>query len=137
MAQQTVGPGPSNLRAPTEKRQYVASTTIAKGDVVTFSGTTGYTVAPCSNILPPIGVAAEGATAGQWFDVIISGFCDYLTCTATDVDAYDMLYAVAGADCDGIPYGTDVGVQGGGIFGMALEAQTGTTITAAHIFKRV
>ena len=137
MAQAQILHGPGNAVPYTEKRQFKANGAITKGDVLTFYGTTGYTVDQASDILPPIGVAAETAADGEWFDVIISGFCDNVTCTTTDVGEYDMLYAVAGGDCDGIPYGTDVGVQGGGIFGMSLQAQTGTTITAAIIFKRV
>ena len=137
MAQPRINPGPGNLSPFTEKRKYLCVGTVTKGDVVTFSGTTGYSIAIGSNILPPIGVAAETGGTGDWIDVVISGFCNFLTCGTTDIDINDMLYATAAGDCDGIPYGTSVGVQGGGIFGMALEAQASTTITAAHIFKRV
>lgn len=134
--------GPGNLTPYTEKRQYLANGTITKGDIVGFYGTTGYTVdqANATTILP-IGVAAETGT-GVWIDVIIAGFCNYVTNDGTDVVAYDFL--VSDASGHAIPYTlveaeTDAGHVGfqNQIFGQSLQADTGTTCTAVIIFRRV
>ena len=137
MAQQSIGPGPGNLAPEQETRSFLSAATVVVGDVIAFSGATGYTVGLASDILVPIGVAKEAASSGDWFDVIISGWSDAVICTATDVGDKDLLYAVAAGECDGIPFGTDVGVQGGGLFGMALEAMTDLLITKSYIFKRI
>ena len=135
--------GPGNLTPYTEKRQYLANGAITKGEIVGFYGVTGYTVdqANATTILP-IGVAAETAADGQWFDVIIAGFCNYVTNDGTDVVAYDFL--VSSAAGVAIPYtlveaetdAAHVGFQNQ-IFGQSLQADTGTTCTAVIIFRRV
>ena len=143
MSQQQIGQGPGNLTPNTEKRSYKANGSIAKGDLVGFYGTTGYTVdqANATTILA-IGVAAEAATDGQWFDVVISGFCDYVKNDGTDVVAYD--YLVPSASGTAIPYtlaeaATDAGNVGfqAQIFGQSLGAETGTVCTQVIVFKRV
>jgi hypothetical protein len=131
--------GPGNLTPYTEKQKFLLAGTVAKGDVLTFSGATGYTVIIGSNILTPIGVAAQAGVAGDWIDVIVHGFCDYLTCTTTDVTASMGLYAAASGDCFGLAPAASGATPGhiGHPFGIALQDQTGTTITAAWIFKNI
>lgn len=143
MAQPQIAHGPGNVKPFTEKRQYKANGAITKGEIVGYYGTTGYTVdqANATTILP-IGVAAETAADGQWFDVIVSGFCDYLTNDGTDVVAYDFL--VSSAAGVAIPYTlveaeTDAGHVGfqNQIFAQSLGAEIGTTCTQVIVFKRV
>lgn len=143
MSQIQIEQGPGNLVPITEKRKFLANGAITKGQIVGFYGATGYTVdqANATTILP-IGVAAETAADGAWFDVVISGFCDYVTNDGTDVVAYDFL--VSSAAGVAIPYtlaeaetdATHVGFQNQ-IFGQSLEAETSTTCTAVMIYKRV
>lgn len=142
MSQQKVESGPGNLVPTTEKRKFLANGAIAKGDIVGFYGTTGYTIdqANATTILP-IGVAAESGT-GVWIDVVVSGFCDYVTNDGTDVVAYDFL--VSDASGAAIPYtlveaetdASHVGFQNQ-IFGQSLEAETSTVCTAVMIYKRI
>ena len=135
MAQHSIGQGEHYLVPDTEVKKYLCAGTVTKGDVVTSTGVTGYSIIICTNILPPLGVAAESGTTGQWIDVVVSGFCDFLTCTATNIVEYDLLYVDASSDAAGVTYGDDLGIQQGGIFGVALEAEASTTITAAMIYK--
>ena len=107
--------------------------TIAKGDIVALSGETGYTVIKCTNVMTPVGVAAEDFAASGWGKIITRGFCNYLTCTATNIVDGDLLYCDANSDAAGVTVGDDLGVEVGAIIGVALQAQTGTTITAAYI----
>lgn len=134
MSQAVIAHGPGNLVPFTEKRRFLASEAITKGLVVTLTGTTGYTVAICSSILMPVGVAAETAAAGEWFDVVVSGYCDNVTNNDDNILAYSMLFAADSGACDSIAYGADAGVEIGGIFGMSLGAITGTTCTNVIIF---
>ena len=143
MSQQKVGAGPGNLAPEQEVRQFKANGAITKGECVGFYGVTGYTVdqANATTILP-IGVAKETAADGEWFDVVVSGFCDYVTNDGTDVVAYDFL--VSSSAGVAIPYTlveaeTDSGHVGfqNQIFGQSLQADTGTTCTACIIFKRI
>lgn len=143
MSQQMVGQGPGNLTPDTEYKQFVANGTIAKGDIVGFYGATGYTVdqANATTILP-IGVAAEAAADGEWFNVVVSGFCNYVKNDGTDVVAYDFL--VSDANGVAIPYTlveaeTDAGHVGfqNQIFGQSLQADTGTVCTAVMVYKRI
>lgn len=137
MSSSQIHPGPGNLVPYTEKRLFLAAETIAKGKVVTFSGATGYTIAVCSNVLPPIGVAAEAIASGAWGFVVVHGFCDAVICTATNVADKAILYAVASGECVGHPYGTDQSVLNGGEFGIALIAHTDLLIPAAWIYKNI
>lgn len=138
MAQQSIGQGPGNLVPDTETKMFLCAGTIAKGDVVTMSGTTGYSIIVGTNVLPPVGVASiEGGASGDWIQVVTSGFCDYLTCTATNIVDKDLLYVDASGDAAGVTVGDDLGVQVGAIFGQALQAEESTTITKALIFKLV
>ena len=134
MSQQRITNGPGNLVPFTEKRKFLANEAFERGDIVTLTGTTGYTIAMGSAILMPIGVAAEAIDSGAWGDVIISGYCDYLTNNGDNVGAYAMLFSAADGECDSIAYGANAGIEQGGIFGMSLEAETGTTCTNAYIF---
>lgn len=143
MSQQMVGQGPGNLVPDTEYKQFLANGAIVKGEIVGFFGATGYTVdqANATTILP-IGVAAESAADGEWFNVVVSGFCNYVTNDGTDVVAYDFL--VSSAAGVAIPYTlveaeTDAGHVGfqNQIFGQSLQADTGTTCTAVIVFKRI
>lgn len=143
MSQQMVGQGPGNLNPDTEYKQFLANGAIAKGDIVGFYGATGYTVdqANATTILP-IGVAAEAAADGEWFNVVVSGFCNYVKNDGTDVVAYDFL--VSDANGVAIPYTlveaeTDAGHVGfqNQIFGQSLQADTGTVCTAVMVYKRI
>jgi len=140
MSDQTIGQGPGNLVPDSEKKSFLANGAIVKGDVVGLSGVTGYTVdqANATTILP-IGVAAESGT-DVWIEVVIGGFCDYVTNNGTDVVAGDYLACVAGeavpltmAEADPAD-GTD-GYELN-IFGQSLGAETGTTCTEVIIYKR-
>ena len=134
MAQQVLGQGPGNLVPDSETRMFLANGAVVKGDVLTVL-TNGYTVDQCSTILPGLVVAKESGT-DVWIECVVGGFCDFITNDGTDIVANDLLYSGAGVAVP-LALGTDIGVQGGGCFGMSLQAQTGTTITAAIIFKRV
>jgi len=138
MAQQIIGQGPGNLVPDTETKMFLCAGTIARGDVVTMSGDDGYSIIVGTDVLPPIGVASfEGGVAGDWIKVVTSGFCDYLTCTATNIVDKDLLWCDSSGDAAGITTGDDMSEESGSVFGMALQAQSGTTITAALIFKRI
>lgn len=137
MSSSQIKQGPGNLTPYTEKQSFLLAGTVARGDVVTFSGATGYTVVIGSEVLPAIGVAAEAGVAGDWIDVIVHGFCDYLTCTTTDVADKAHLYPATGGDCVGFLPATTGATYIGSPFGISLQAQTGTTITAAWIFKNI
>ncbi len=140
MAQQPLGQGPGNLVPDSETKMFLANGAVVKGDVVGLSGVTGYTVdqANATTILP-IGVAKEGGT-DVWIEVVISGFCDFVTNDGTDVVAGDFLIAVAG---EAVPVTlAEAGATGSAdtefaIFGQSLGAETGTTCTEAIIFKRL
>lgn len=129
--------GPGNLVPFTEKQMFLAAADITKGDVVTFSGSTGYTIAVGAVALPVVGVAAETFSTGQWGEVITHGFCDYLTCTTTDVPDKAYLFQGATGDCIGTASAATGAAYIGPAFGVSLEAQIGTTITAAWIFKNI
>jgi len=139
MAQQPIGQGPGNLVPDSETKMFLANGAIVKGDVVGLTGVTGYTVdqATATTILP-IGVAAESGT-DVWIEVVVSGFCDFVTNDGTDVVAGDFLIAVAGAAAPK----TLVEASGDAavgwqvqIFGQSLGAETGTTCTEVMIYKR-
>jgi len=131
---QQIATGPGNPNPATVIRSLKATAaTIAKGDVVALSGATGYTIIKCTNVMTPIGVAAEDFAASAWGNVIVRGFCNFLTCTATDIVDGDLLYVDANSDAAGVTVGTDIGVQAGAFIGVTLQAQTSTTITAAYI----
>lgn len=129
--------GPGNLVPYTEKQLFLAAEAISKGDVVTFSGATGYTIAVGAIALPVVGVAAEDIASGAWGKVIVHGFCDYLTCTTTDVPDKAYLFQAATGDCIGTASAATGAAYVGPAFGVSLQAQTGTTITAAWIFKNI
>jgi len=138
MAGQSIPQGPGNAVPHTEKRSYKCAGTIARGDLVTFSGDDGYSIVACTNVLPPIGVAQDaGGVSGDWIEIVICGFCNYLTCTATNIVDKDLLYSDASADAAGVTVGDDLGTEVGSLVGMSLQAQSGTTLTAAYIFKKV
>ncbi len=135
MSSQQIGQGPGNLVADAEFKQYLANGAVVKGDVLALVGTNGYTVDQCSTILPGVVVAAETGT-DVWIKCQTGGFCDFVTNDGTDVVANDLLYSGAGVAVP-LALGSDIGVQGGGCFGMSLGAETGTTCTEVIIFKRV
>ena len=132
----TIGQGPGNLVPDTQVMRFLANGAVVKGDVLTLTGTTGYTVDQCSAILPPIGVAMESGT-DVWIKVCVGGFCDSVTCTVTDLAAYDLLTAVAAGECDGIAAGSVTAAGIGIVFGMTLAAVTGIEVTSAIIFNRL
>ena len=136
-----IGQGPGNLSFPTIKRQFKCNGAIAKGDVVGLYGTTGYTIDQSNTTtIIGFGVAAETGADGEWIDVVVGGYCDYVTNDGTDVVAYDFLVAGAGvvipktlveAETDA----SDVGWQNQ-IIGQSLGAETGTTCTECVIYNR-
>jgi hypothetical protein len=129
-----VSSGPGNAAPATEIRTMKATAaTIAKGDIVSLSGETGYTVVKCTNVMVPCGVAAENFAASAWGKVVTSGFCDFLTCETTNIADTNVLYCDSGSDAAGDPVGTDFGVEIGAFIGVTLQAQTGTTITKSYI----
>jgi hypothetical protein len=136
MSQQRIGQGPGNQVADSEVKKFKCNGTIAKGDVLTLVGTSGLTVDQCSTILPAVGVAAEGGTDGQWIDVVVSGFCNFVTNDGTDVVAGDLLYSGAGVAVPAA-LGTDISTTSGGCFGMSVDAETSTTCTNVIVFKRI
>ncbi|HUV62947.1 MAG TPA: hypothetical protein VMW24_03560, partial [Sedimentisphaerales bacterium] len=129
-----VSSGPGNAVAGTEVREMKATAAaIAKGDIVSLSGETGYTILKCTNAMVPCGVAAEDFAASAWGKVVTAGFCDYLTCTGTDIVDLDLLYVDANSDAAGVTVGDDLGVQNGAVLGVTLQAQAGTTLTQSYI----
>lgn len=140
--QKFIGQGPGNLVPNTEYMSFKANGAIAKGDVVGFlvgTNATGYTVDQANaSTITPIGVAAEAAADGEWFNVIVSGYCNFVTNDGTDIVAGDFLVAGAGV---AVPYtAAELGAaptQYANVFGQALDAETGTTLTEAIIFKRI
>jgi len=138
---QQIAQGPGNTVFPTKKRKFKANGTIAKGDVVGLYGTTGYTVDQSNaTTIVGFGVAAEAAADGQWFDVVVGGWCDYVTNDGTDVVAYDFLVAVAGVVTPKTlnEAQVDAGAVGwqNQIIGQSLGAETGTVCTQCVIYNR-
>lgn len=141
MAQQILGQGPGNLVPDTETKMFLANGAVVKGDVVgLLVGTapmTGYTVDQCSATIQAIGVAAESGT-DVWIEVVISGFCDFVTNDGTDVVAGDYLLGAAGVAQPGTiaeleSDASDI-IQ---VFGQSLSEETGTTCTEVIIFKHI
>jgi len=131
---QQIATGPGNTTPGTVfKEMQATAATIAKGDIVALSTDSGYTIIKCTNVMSPIGVAAEDFAASAWGKVIVRGFCSFLTCTATNIDDLDLLYCDSASAAAGITVGSDIGVEAGAFIGVTLQAQTGTTITAAYI----
>jgi len=140
MAQQIIGQGPGNLVPDSEKKQYLASAAITKGQVValvTGAGTASYSIVAAdsdgTNLDVVVGVAAESIASGAWGDVYVSGYCPYVLTDGT-VAVGDPLvpHTVAG----------EASVMAAGEehirFGHALSTDTGTTeYCDAIIFKRV
>ena len=129
--------GPGNLKPYTEKQEFLLAGTVAKGDLVTFSGATGYTVVQGAIAKSVVGVAAESGVSGDWIKVITHGFCDYLTCTSTDISDGQVLFAAASGACIGTTPAATGAAYVCGPFGVSLQDQTGTTITAAWIYKNI
>lgn len=138
---QTIAQGPGNLNLPTRKVSFKCNGAVAKGDVVGLFGTTGYTIDQCNTTtILPIGVAAETGADGDWIDVVVAGFCDYVTNDGTDVVAYDFLVGGAGVAIPKtlVEAETDAAHVGwqNQIFGQSLGAETGTTCTQVVIYNR-
>ena len=137
MSDQTIGQGPGNLVPDSEFKLFKANGAIAKGDVVGLTGVTGYLVDQTDGgVIAPIGVAAESAADTAWFRVCVGGFCNYVTNNGTDIVAGD--YLVAGG---GVAVPTTTAVIAlttctPHLFGQALGAVTGTTLTTAIIYKK-
>jgi hypothetical protein len=143
MAQKLINQGPGNLIPDWTNRKYLCSAAITAGDVVTLTGVTGYTIVGGSAILCPIGVAVETGVAGAWIDVCVRGFCALVTNNGDNQTEGDFLYAGATATADAGVYGTtDVGAAApngiaGGIFGITLMAEYGTSSTACFIMPGI
>ena len=130
----TVGQGPGNLVCDKVVRSFKANGTVTAGEVVALYGTTGYTVDQCSATLVPIGVAITTATDGNWLDVQQYGICPVsITNDGTDIVVNDILYSDAAGACLGITAGDDQGVATFRAFGIATQADTGTTTSNVFI----
>lgn len=141
MGSQIIGQGPGNTTPESVTRMYKANGSIAKGDVVGLlvgSSGTGYTVDQTNGTtITPIGVAMAAATDGNWVEVCVGGYCNYVTNDGTDVVAGDFLVAGAGV---AVPYtAAELGAaptQYANVFGQSWDAETGTTCTEVFIFRR-
>ena len=131
MSQQLIGQGPGNLVPDSEVKQFLANGAVVKGDVLALTGTTGYTVDQCTATTKPIGVAAESGT-DVWIDVVVSGFCSYIT-TDGGVAAGQALIPAAAGVCDSETLDTNPAFE----FGLALAADVSTVLSAALIFKTI
>jgi hypothetical protein len=124
----------------TETKMYKANGAIAKGDVVGLlvsTGQTGYTVDQTNgSTIAPVGVAAETAVDGAWFQVVVGGYCNYVTNNGTDIVAGDYLVAGAGVAVPTTTAEIALTTCSPHLFGQALEAETGTTLTTAIIYKK-
>jgi hypothetical protein len=134
MSQALIGQGPGNPAGDSEIKQFKCNGAVAKGDVLSLYGATGYVVDQASAALVPIGVAAEVGADGDWINVVTRGFCNYVTNEDTNMAIGDLLFAAAGGTAKKVTYGSDLGIQQGGILGMTLQAETGTTCTAVLLF---
>lgn len=134
------GQGPLNQFPETETKMYKANGAIAKGDVVgllVHTGYTGYTVDQTDGgTIAPIGVAAETAADGAWFQVVVGGYCNYVTNNGTDIVAGDYLVAGAGVAVPTTTAEIALTTCTPHLFGQALFAETGTTLTTAIIYKK-
>ncbi len=81
----------------------------------------------------PCGVAAENFAASAWGKVVTGGFCNYMTCEATNIADTNVLYCDSGSDAAGDPVGTDFGVENGAFIGVTLQGQAGTTLTQSYL----
>lgn len=129
--------GPGNLVPDVEFKTFKANGAIAKGEVVQFYGTTGYTVDQCDATSAPIGVAMEAIADGEWGKIQVAGHCDYVINDGTDVVAGDVLYAAAAGKVVGITLGDDQGVTAGRQVGIALEAETGTVCENVQLYRLI
>jgi hypothetical protein len=78
------------------------------------------------------GVAKEGGTVGQWIDVVVGGYCDYVV-TDQSVEEGDILIPTAAAGvCEGTA-GETGSILG---FGVALVDDTAAVLTKAMIFNK-
>ena len=139
-----VGAGPGNLNPVKSFLKFKAGASITKGNLVSISTSAddGYTVVVTDGdavtTCVPIGVAAETAASGAWFDVQVGGFCDYMT-AATSVVAGDLLISGTLA---GTAYGVDLtdlatsAALHATIFGQALADDDSGVLRAALIFNK-
>jgi hypothetical protein len=97
VAETDIPAGPGNLKGEQEYKLFLVGTAVTRGQVVTHqaSSITGYTIQPGSEILVPIGVAAESGAAGEWVRVLVAGYCDYLTKNATAGTSGQLCHSVA------------------------------------------
>ena len=139
MAQQTVGQGPGNLVPDSEVKEFLASGTITKGQVValvTGAGTASYSIVPAdsdgTNLDVAVGVAKASIASGDWGEVYVSGYCPYVLTDGT-VSVGDPIvpHTVAG----------EASVMAAGeehlVIGHALSTDAGTTeVCDALLWKR-
>jgi len=156
MSQDHVGIGPGNNTVQTEIRMYKCAGTITKGwgvgivdaaavaALVSTYGTgsfiDGNTIAGSDvdannpTLTLVIGFAKESGTVGEWIEVVVAGFCDYII-TDNSVEAGDYLIATT---AEGVVGGTaGEGGAGSVVEAMALQDDSGTTLTAAIVFSNV
>lgn len=119
-------------------RRVKAGEAITAGAVLMFSNSAadGVTVLESAGNNWPCGVAAEAAASGDWFDMQTFGLnVAAMTCTATDITSGQMIYCDTD---DGVVSGCDLDGPGtanadGRFVGVALEAETGTTLAKGTI----
>ena len=135
MAQKLINQGPGNLIPDRTHRLFLCSAAIAKGVFVCLTGATGYTIVTgnAGGTLAPIGVAVEAGADGQWINVCVRGYCDYLTNDDTNQAEGDFLYSGANGTANtGVRGTADAGTasnMAGGTFGVTLAVVTSTTGT--------
>lgn len=138
VAETDIPAGPGNPFGEQEFKEFLVGTAVAKGQLVTHqaSDVTGYTIQPASNVLVPIGVAAQSGAAGDWVKVLVAGYCDFLTNDGTDIVSGVALKSVAAGVCATVATNVNINAECPGIVGVALRTDT-TTNTWAYFFKRL
>jgi hypothetical protein len=120
-------------------RVFLASEALAKGDVVKLEtvASTGETlgksvVKSSAASLLTVGVVAKAAADGDPVLVQTYGFCDFIT---TDGNVTDGAGLQPGASGVAVPYADAASTVHGSFFGVALDADSSTTLTSAWLFR--
>ena len=138
MANQVVGQGPGNLVPDSEKKMFLSGAAFSLGDLVALSGATGYTVVEATATLVPIGIAEKAATAaGEWVPVTVSGYTATTVTTDGNADAGDVLVSAAGGACVAVAPGSLAAGQAEHAVGVALAADSSTSLSGVMVFKKL
>ena len=149
-----IGKGPGNKVPDSYVEQFQCAATIAKGYPVALSGATAVaalvvtygtdsfidgTVIEGSNLAATdtaivIGVAKEAGVVGDWIDVVVKGYCDYVVTDGTVVEG-GVLISISGTvgTADSILGDTGSWLS----FGHALADDVGYVLAKAIIWGRV